>query len=85
MTHVQIAQKVVHTIVQMNVASRVQTLIDENTELAGDSITATCTGLVAGHLVANQTDKITNPMVEKTAEYIRTHRPKINFRKSQES
>jgi len=85
MTHVAIAKKVVHTIVQMNVANRVQILIDENTELDGDSITATCTGLVVGHLVANQTDKITNPMVDRTASKLSTMKANWKNRKSQES
>ena len=82
-TNVQIAKKVVHTIVQMNVASRVQILIDENTEFEADSITATCTGLVVGHLVANQTDKITNPMVEKAAVKISAAHSSWKNRKSE--
>jgi len=83
MTHIKIAQKVVHTIVMMNVAERTQTLIAENTELEHDSITATCTGIVVGHLVANQTDKITDPLVVKAASKLSTLKSNWKNRKNE--
>jgi hypothetical protein len=51
----------------LNVASGVENAVDQYTDIDSDSITVQCSAMVIGHLVANQTDKITNPMVEKTA------------------
>lgn len=70
MTYVAIAKKATHMIVQMNVAALVSEQVAKHTEIDEDSIPLTVGSMVAGHLVANQTDKFTNPMIEKAASRI---------------
>jgi uncharacterized Fe-S center protein len=85
MTNVQIAQKVAHMIVAANVANVTSTQIANHTDLDEDSIAASVAGVVVGEMVARRTDKYTDPLVVKTAEFIKTHRPKISLRRSKKS
>jgi Na+/glutamate symporter len=57
-------------IVQMNVAALVNEHVAKHTEIDEDSIPLTVGSMIAGHVVANQTDKFTNPMIEKAASRI---------------
>jgi hypothetical protein len=67
MTYTAIAKKAAHMIVQLNVAAVVSDQVDKHTEIDSDSITVQVGSMVAGHLVANQTDKFTHPMIERAS------------------
>jgi uncharacterized Zn finger protein len=64
MTKTQIAKKAAHMIVALNVASVVETQVDEHTDLDGDSIAVQVGAFVVGNLVANQTDRVTDAAVD---------------------
>lgn len=86
MTTIQIAQKAAHMVVALNVASVVENAVDEHTEIDSDSIAVQIGSMVVGQLVANKTDRFTDPIMEKAVLFVRNNRPKINLRKkSQES
>jgi hypothetical protein len=65
MTKTAIAKKAAHMIVALNVASVVETQVDEHTDLDGDSIPVTVGAFVIGNLVANQTDRFTDAAIDK--------------------
>jgi hypothetical protein len=85
MTAVQIAQKAAHMVVALNVSAAVETQLENHTDIDTDSIAVQVGSMVVGQVVANKTDRFTDPIVEKTVLFVQTHRPKINFRKSKES
>jgi hypothetical protein len=85
MTYIKIAQKAVHHIVALNVASAIETAVDDHTEYDSDSITVQVGSMVIGQVVAKQTDRITDPAVVKAAGALSTLKSKIANRKSQES
>lgn len=68
MTKTRIAKKAVHMIVALNVAAVVNNQVSNYFEIEDDSITVEIASFVAGQLVANQTDKITEPMIDKIVE-----------------
>ena len=68
MTKTRIAKKAVHMVVALNVAAVVKTQVDNYFDIEDDSITVDVGSFVAGQLVANQTDKLTDPMIDKIVE-----------------
>ena len=68
MSKTRIAKKAVHMIVALNVAAVVNTQVSNYFDLEDDSITVEIGSFVAGQLVANQTDRITEPMIDKIVE-----------------
>lgn len=85
MTAIQIAQKAAHMVVALNVAAAVDNAVDEYTELDSDSIAIQVGSMVVGQIVANKTDRFTDPVMEKTVLFVQKHRPKITLRRSKES
>lgn len=86
MTAVEITQKAAHMIVALNVASVASTQIENHTDFDSDSIPNQVGSMIIGQVVANQTDRFTDPISVKAVAFVKTHAPKINFRrKSQES
>lgn len=65
MSKTRIAKKAVHMIVALNVAAVVEVQVSKYLDLEDESITLEVGSFVAGHLVANQTDKITEPAIDK--------------------
>jgi hypothetical protein len=65
MSKTRIAKKAVHMIVALNVAAVVNAKVSDYMDLEDESITLEIGSFVAGQLVANQTDKLTEPMVDK--------------------
>lgn len=74
MTKTRIAQKAIHMVVALNVAAVVNTQVSNYLDLEDDSITVEIGSFVAGQLVANQTDRITEPMIEKIVEKWQTRK-----------
>ena len=68
MTKTRIAKKAIHMVVALNVAAVVNTKVSDYLDLEDESITLEIGSFVAGQLVANQTDKITEPMIDKIVE-----------------
>lgn len=68
MSKTRIAKKAVHMIVALNVAAVVNTQVSNHLELEDESITLDVVSFVAGNLVANQTDRITEPMIDKIVQ-----------------
>lgn len=71
MSKTRIAKKAVHMIVALNVAAVVNTQVSNYLDLEDESITLEIGSFVAGQLVANQTDRITEPMIDKTIAIFR--------------
>lgn len=71
MTKTRIAKKAVHAVVALNVAAVVEAKVSQYFDIEDESITLDVGSFVIGQLVANQTDKLTDPMVEKTATFLR--------------
>lgn len=65
MSKTRIAKKAVHMIVALNVAAVVNAKVSDYMDLEDESITLEIGSFVAGQLVANQTDKLTEPMIDK--------------------
>lgn len=65
MSKTRIAKKAVHMIVALNVAAVVNAKVSDYMDLEDESITLEIGSFVAGQLVANQTDRITEPMIDK--------------------
>lgn len=85
MNAVQIAQKAAHMVVALNVSAAVETAVENHTELDSDSIAVQVGSMVVGQVVANKTDRFTDPMMEKTVLFVKNHVPKIRIKKSKES
>lgn len=68
MTKTRIAKKAIHMVVALNVAAVVNTQVSNYLDLEDESITLEIGSFVAGQLVANQTDKITEPMIDRIVE-----------------
>lgn len=68
MTKTRIAKKAVHMIVALNVAAVVNTQMSNYLELEDESITLEIGSFVAGQLVANQTDRLTEPMIDRIVD-----------------
>ena len=86
MTYVAIAKKAAHMTVALVVAERVSTEVANRTDIEEDSIPLQVGSMIVGQVVANQTDRITDPIVERAATGIAAVKSKINLRKkSQES
>jgi len=85
MNAIQIAQKAAHMVVALNVAAAVENAVDEYTEIDSDSIAVQVGSMVVGNVVANRTDRFTDPIMEKAVLFVQTKRPKISLRKSKES
>lgn len=85
MNAVQIAQKAAHMVVALNVAAVVENAVDEHTEIDSDSIAVQVGSMVIGQVVANKTDRFTDPIMEKAVVFVQNRRPKITLRKSKES
>lgn len=66
-TGTDIAQWAVNKTVAVTVGSLVATQITEHTELEEDALRVVVPSAVVGWLVADQTDRITDPMIEKIA------------------
>jgi hypothetical protein len=79
MTNVEIAQKVAHMIVALNVNSAAQTTLATYTNIDPDGVPIRVVGVVTGEVVARRTDPYTNKIVEKTAGFITNHKSKLNF------
>lgn len=69
-----LAQYAIHLTVSTNVAAFVRSQVAENTDLNEDSLPVDIGCYVTGHLVANQTDKITDPAVERVANWLQAKR-----------
>jgi hypothetical protein len=65
MSKTRIAKKAVHMIVALNVAAVINATVTNHLELEDESITLDVACFVGGNLVANQTDRITEPMIDK--------------------
>lgn len=78
MDHVTIAKKATHMIVALYAAQAVKDQVVEHTDIDPENIPLQVGSFVAGHLVANQTDKLTGPAIEKAAAWIRNRRSKKN-------
>lgn len=71
MTNIELTQKVAHVVVSMFTQSVVVSQIDQHTEIETDgNIPVAIGSIVAGELVARQTDKVTKPMIAKAAAKI---------------
>lgn len=68
MTKTRIAKKAVHMVVALNVAAVVKTQFAAYTDVDDESIYLEITAFVTGNLVANQTDRITDPMIDKIVQ-----------------
>lgn len=77
MTYVKIAQKAAHMTVALVVAERVETAVTERTDLEEDNIPLQVGAMVAGQIVANWTDRFTDPIVEKASTKIASLKTKI--------
>lgn len=64
MTKTRIAKKAAHMIVAMNVSAVVTTQVANHFDIEDESIPLEIGGFVIGNLVANQTDKITDRMID---------------------
>lgn len=65
MSKTRIAKKAVHMIVALNVAAVINTQVSNHLDLEDESITLDVVAFVGGNLVANQTDRVTEPMIDK--------------------
>jgi hypothetical protein len=65
MSKTRIAKKAVHMVVALNVAAVVNAKVSNYLDLEDESITLEVGSFVAGQLVANQTDKLTEPAIDK--------------------
>jgi Na+/glutamate symporter len=77
MTYVKIAQRAAHMTVALVAADRFESVVADHTEIEEDSIPLQVTAMVVGQIVANQTDRITNPLIEKAASKIAVVKTKI--------
>jgi hypothetical protein len=80
MNNTDIAKKAVHMIVALYTAQMARDEISEHTDVDYDSIPLQVGCFVGGHLVANQTDKVTGPAIERTAAWLSTK--KFSIRKN---
>lgn len=75
MTNIELAQKVAHVVISMTTQSVVVNQIEANTDIDTDgNIPVVVGAIVAGELVARQTDKVTKPMIAKAAGRITSWR-----------
>ena len=65
MSKTRIAQKAVHMIVALNVAAVIHVKVSDQLDLEDESITLDVGSFVVGQLVANQTDRVTDPAITK--------------------
>jgi Na+/glutamate symporter len=77
MTYVAIAQKAAHMTVALVVAERVETELVNRTDIEEDSIPLQVGCMVVGQIVANKTDRFTDPLVERAALKIAAVKAKI--------
>ena len=68
MTKTRIAKKAIHMVVALNVAAVVNNQVSNYLDLEDESITLEIGSFVAGQLVANQTDRFTEPAIDKIVE-----------------
>lgn len=68
MTKTAIAKKAVHMVVALNVAEVVKIKVSDYLDLEDESITLEIGSYVAGQLIANQTDRLTEPMIDRIVE-----------------
>jgi len=68
MTKTRIAKKAVHMVVALNVAAVVNAKVSDYLDLEDESITLEIGSFVAGQLVANQTDRITDPAIDRIVQ-----------------
>lgn len=64
MTKIRIAKKAAHMIVAMNVSAVVIVQVKTHFDIEDESIPLEIGGFVVGNLVANQTDKITDRIID---------------------
>lgn len=65
MSKIRIAKKAVHMVVALNVAAVINAKVSNYLELEDESITLEVGSFVAGQLVANQTDRVTDAAIDK--------------------
>jgi hypothetical protein len=85
MNNIDIAKKATHMIVALYVAQVSRTEIAEHTEIDYDSIPLQVGCFVGGHLVANTTDRITHPAIDKVADWKKDRKIKNFFKKTETS
>jgi len=68
MTKTRIAKKAVHMVVALNVAAVINARVSDYLDLEDESITLEIGSFVAGQLVANQTDRLTEPAIDRIVE-----------------
>lgn len=84
MDNITIAKKATHMIVALYTAQIARDEIAEHTDIDYDSIPLQVGCFVGGHLVANQTDKVTGPVIERTAAWLKARKTKKNDKKDTE-
>lgn len=78
MTVVEVTQNVAHEVIAMATKSFVRTQIKEHTDVNSDAIRVWIASYVAGELVANASDKVTEPIIEKAVAKVKTWRNRKN-------
>lgn len=78
MTVQEVTQAVAHEIVATATKRIVKQQITEHTDVPSDSMRVWAASFVAGELVANASDKVTKPMIEKASAKITSWRNRKN-------
>ena len=66
-----IFKKGAHMLVALYTASIIRNELSEHTDIDTDTPTCQVGCFIVGHLVANQTDKVTNPPIDAAASWIK--------------